>query len=48
MLGIAVRSLVTCTTRTVKVFEETDIIIAYIELTYFRRGQVMQISEIEI
>ena len=28
--------------------EETDIIIAYIELTYFRRGQVMQISEIEI
>ena len=28
--------------------DETNIIIAYIELIYFRRGQVMKISEIEI
>ena len=48
MTGLAVRRHVTCTTGTVEEYEETNIITAYIELIYFRRGQVMKISEIEI
>ena len=48
MTGLAVRRHVTCTTGTVEEYEETNIIIASIELTFFRRGRVMKISEIEI
>ena len=48
MTGLAVRRHVTYTTGTVEEYEETNIIIASIELTFFRRGRVMKISEIEI